>query len=77
VDILTADNERLRAALSLIASGKPPPPTLDALLQPPPDLPAAATEVINKIRLTDDKVRVWRWGVGCVHACMRALGQER
>jgi hypothetical protein len=57
VDILTADNERLRTALAALSAGQAPLAPLEDLLQAPPDLPSEATDVINKIRLTDDKVR--------------------
>jgi hypothetical protein len=57
VDLLMADNDRLRTALGAMSSGRPPAEPLEQLLQPPPDLPAEATDVINKIRLTDDKAR--------------------
>jgi hypothetical protein len=56
VDRLQQDNERLRAACSAYAAGGAPAAPIDELLRPPPDLPAEATEVITKIRLTDDKV---------------------
>ena len=63
VSILAAFSEQLRTSLITVLSGQPAPPGVMALLQPPPDLPETAAEVISKLRIGEDKVRMGAaWG---------------